>query len=321
MILFHAIFIRATASFRLRDTRGDMANTQRKDERTFWLWSAPALILLILFALWPIAYTVYLSLFDWKLPSKERTFNGLSNFRYLLGDADFWRVTLNTLMYAASVVIAAQVLAFVLASFLNRPLRGRFILRTAAFTPHVTTPVAAALVWVLLLDPNLGPLRYMESALGWEMPDLLADTRLALMGLIVVGVWREVAFSAVFYLAGLQSLPPECYEAARLEGATHRQALRYITLPLMTPTIQFLVVSSFLAAVKVFDSVALMTQGGPVYPASSTFVYHLYHVGFERFEMGRAAAFATLFFVFLTVIIAVQFRLATRWLWQEEGRS
>jgi len=237
----------------------------------------------------------------------------LRNYLQLFQDEYFWTVFKNTLVYAFSVVLVAQTLAFLLAILLNKKLRGQTFFRTIAFTPHITTTAAAALVFVLLLDPQLGPLSLFYKALGVRGPDWINSSKLALWALIIVGIWKEIGFSSVFFLAGLQSINPEYYEAAQIDGATGSQMLRFLTIPLMTPIMFFLMVSGLIQAIKAFDVVAVMTGGGPVYPASATYVYHLYQLAFRNFRGGYASAFAMLFFVAIILITIFQLRISDKW--------
>lgn len=284
---------------------------------TFLAFVAPNLVLFVAFTYWPIVQTAYLSFHRWNLVAPQPEWAGFSNYVALLGGADFWRVTFNTVIYAIVVVGVAQTCAFLLAVLLNAPLRGRALFRTLAFLPHVTATAAAALVWVVLLHPRFGPLAMAYSATGIEGPNFLSSTVLALVAVIAVGIWREIGFAALFFLAGLQSLPTEIYESAAIDGARPWTRLRHVTIPLMSPVIFFLLVSGFIAAIKAFDIVAIMTEGGPVYPSSSVYVYHLYKLAFRDFQSGIASAFAIIFFVSTVIFTAIQFRAAARWVHYE----
>ena len=166
---------------------------------------------------------------------------------------------------------------------------------------------------MLLLDPQLGPLSHLYNLLSIQGPRWLGSTTLALWAIIIVGIWKEIGFSSVFFLAGLQGINKEYYEAARVDGASAWVVLRRITLPLMTPVIFFLMVSGFIQAIKTFDLVAIMTEGGPVYPASATYVYHLYQLAFRNFRAGYASAFAIIFFIIIIVITLFQIKFSERW--------
>lgn len=284
----------------------------RREYLTFLAFIAPNAILFIAFTYWPIAYSFWLSLTDWDLLRPTHKVVWLSNYAELWSSATFWRVLANTAIYAVCVVGIAQVFAFPLALFLNLRIRGQGFFRTVAFLPHVTMTAAAALVWVLLLHPQYGPLSMVYSAIGMSGPNWLDSAALSLAAIILVGVWKETAFASLFYLAGLQSLPSECYEAALLEGAGPLARTRHLTIPLMGPVIFFLLISGTIAATKTFDAVAIMTEGGPVYPDSSMYVYHLYTLAFRDYRAGYASAFAIVFFAITIGAVIVQWRAAAR---------
>lgn len=285
----------------------------RHEWLAFLAFIAPNFILFAVFTYWPIIYSFVLSFTRWNFLTPDRLFVGWRNYQRLMDDPDFWTVLGNTLTYAISVVLIAQALAFLLALLLNRRVPGQPFFRTIAFTPHITTTAAAALVWVLLLDPRMGPLSYVYNLLGVAGPRWLTSTTLALWAIIIVGIWKEIGFSSVFFLAGLQGINRDYYEAAEVDGASGFAVLRNITLPLMTPIIFFLMVSGFIQAIKTFDIVAIMTRGGPIYPASATYVYHLYQLAFRNFRAGYASAFAILFFIVIIAITLFQIKFSERW--------
>lgn len=291
----------------------------RGEQRAFLLLAGPGLLLFGAFTFWPIAYSLYLSVFSEGVRGADRGFIGAANYLALLTDPDVRDVFVNTLVYSAVVVLTAQALAFGLAVLLNRRLPARVVWRALAFSPCVTTPVAAALVWVLLLDSEKGPMSAAYAAMGVAGPRWLASSSLALPALMAVGVWKEIAFATVFFLAGLQSVPKELYESLSLESDRAVDRLRCVTLPMLSPVIFFLLVSGFIAATKAFDVVAVMTQGGPVYPDSSMYVYHLYRTAFYDFAFGYASAMAVLFFALSLALIAAKFWIARRVVHYESG--
>lgn len=282
------------------------------DYATFLVFVLPNAALFLLFTYWPIVQAVYTSFTSATLLPSSAEWVGLENYVSLVNDEQFWRVIFNTFAFAVAVVVIAQTLAFFLALLLNHPIPGRPLFRILSFMPYVTTPAAAALIWIVLLDPEAGPLSFAYDALYIAGPRWLSSTILALCALIVVGIWKEIGFASLFLLAGFQSLPCECYEAARLETSSRCTILWRITIPLMRPVMFFLAVSGLIAAFKTFDIVAIMTEGGPVYPSSSTYVYHLYHLAFQRFELGKAMAFSMFFFAVMIGATVLQFVLARR---------
>lgn len=289
----------------------------KTDYLTFLAFMAPNAILFGVFTYWPIIYSVYLSFLDWNFLRPVKEFVSFKNYFRLANDPDFWTVAGNTLTYAFSVVIIAQLLAFFLALLLNRKIFGQSFFRTIAFTPHITATAAAALVWAFVLNPQFGPLSYIYNALGVPGINWLNSVALALWAIVIVGIWKEIGFASVFFLAGLQGLNKEYFEAARVDGASNWAVLRHITIPLMTPVLFFLSVSGLITAIKAFDLVAIMTEGGPVYPASSTYVYHLYQLAFRNFRAGYASAFAIIFFVIMIMLTMIQVKGSERWVHYE----
>ena len=288
----------------------------KRDKRewlAFLAFVAPNFALFAVFTYWPIIYSFFLSFTRWNFLTPNRESVGWRNYTRLAEDPAFWEVLGNTLTYAISVVLIAQGLAFFLALLLNRRVPGQPFFRTIAFTPHITTTAAAALVWVLMLDPRMGPLSAVYDLLGVAGPRWLSSTSLALWAIIIVGIWKEIGFSSVFFLAGLQGINLDYYEAAEVDGASGFSVLRHVTLPLMTPIIFFLMVSGFIQAIKAFDVVAIMTEGGPVYPASATYVYHLYQLAFRNFRAGYASAFAIIFFIVIIAVTLFQLKFSERW--------
>ena len=279
---------------------------------TFIAFVAPNAILFLVFTYWPIVYSAWLSFTDWDLLRPAHRFVGVSNYIALLSDPRFWRVLGNTAVYAVLVVSLAQVFAFTLGVLLNLGLRGQRFFRTVAFLPQITMTAAAALVWVLLLHPQYGPLSAIYSALDMQGPKWLSSATMSLAALIVVGLWKETAFASLFYLAGLQNLPQECYEAATIDGAGKGAQFRHLTVPLMGPTIFFLIITGTIAATKAFDTIAIMTEGGPVYPDTSMYVYHLYVLAFRDYRAGYASAFAVIFFLITVGVLIAQWRALAR---------
>lgn len=285
----------------------------RKNAWIFLLLITPNLLLFLIFTYLPILYSVFLSFTKWDFLSPEKKFVGFKNYITLVGDPAFWIVLKNSLLFTVFVVFIAQTVAFMLALLLNRKIRGLAVFRTAAFMPHITTTAAVAVVFVLLLDPDMGPLSYVYRLLGVNGISLLSTPGWSLVAVTIVGIWKEIGFSTVFFLAGLQGIHKTHYEAAALDGASKSQILRYITLPLMTPVILFLMISGIIETMKKFDIVSIMTEGGPVYPDSSTFVFHLYKLSFLDFKAGYSSAFGMVFFIFIVAVSVVQQRFSVRW--------
>jgi multiple sugar transport system permease protein/sn-glycerol 3-phosphate transport system permease protein len=264
----------------------------------FWLLVAPNLILLVVFTYWPLVYNAYLSLMQWDLISPVKIFVGLENYRFLLEDSEFREVVRNTVVFTLGTVGGTMLLGLAFALLLDQPLRGLALARGDGF-------------WVNMLNPRFGLVAQVASWLGTVSPDWLNHPRLAMVAVILVYVWKNVGFSTIVYLAGLQRIPQELYEAATVDGAGVWQRFRSITLPQLGPITLFLLVVSTIASFQAFDLIRVLTDGGPV-NATTTLLFYIWEQGFVAFNAGRAAAAAVVLFALLAVISWLQVRLGER---------
>jgi len=228
-----------------------------------WIWGylfiSINLIFFLVFSIWPIIQSFIMAFMSWSL-LKPPQFAGLDNFRRLIDD-DLFRTTMfNTVYFVAAHVPLLTILAFLLAVLLNRPLKGVGLLRAAYFLPSVVMLVSAAMVWHWMLDPQTGVINWLLTAVGLPAPLWLAERRLAMPTLIMIAVWQDVGYFAVIYLAGLQTIPASLYEAAEIDGASGYQQMIHITVPLISPTTFFVVVTSLIAGWQTFALPFLMTR-------------------------------------------------------------
>ena len=280
--------------------------------RARWAWSALAVPLAFYGGLrfYPTVDAFLLSLTDWNIVGARR-FVGLANYRRLLADPLFWTVLGNTVRYLVVGVTVSLALAFLVAYHLDRVRRGHAVLRALYFVPHITTPVAMAWVWRWFYQPvPVGLLNGILVGLGLPQQPFLRSTEQALYAVLAPAAWAGLGFQVVIFLAGLKAIPVEYYEAAGLDGAGRWRLLRHITLPLLRPTIAFLVVVSSIAFLRIFDYVYSMTggQGGPL-DSTKPLVLKIYETAFGHFEMGYAAAQTVVLFVILLTVSLVQMRL------------
>lgn len=273
-----------------------------------WALIAPALIHLSVFALWPIAFVVYISLHRWPLLGDAHQFVGLSNFRLLCGDSAFFHALLNSALFTVGTVPLNLLLALALAALLATPLKFSGLFRTLYFLPVVTSSVAVAMVFSWVYHPEFGLLNYFLSLAGIAGPNWLGDPRTALSALMLMSIWKGVGYSAVIYLAGLSAIPAELYEVAALEGANAWQRFWQITVPLLKPTTVFLAVTGVIGSFQVFTAVYTMTKGGPL-RATDVVVYHIFRSAFERFHLGYASAQALVLFAVILTVTLLQVRL------------
>jgi multiple sugar transport system permease protein/sn-glycerol 3-phosphate transport system permease protein len=277
----------------------------------FLVFVVPNLVLLGLFTYWPLVYSAYLSLMQWDLISPVKIFIGLENYRFLLGDSEFREVMRNTVIFTLGTVGGTLVLGLAFALLLDQPLRAIALARGIVFAPYVLSGAAVAVFWVNMLNPRFGVVAQVAGWLGTVSPDWLNHPRLAMLAVILVYVWKNVGFSTIVYLAGLQRIPQELYEAATVDGAGALQRFRAITVPQLGPITLFLLVVSTIASFQAFDLIKVLTDGGPV-NATTTLLFYIWEQGFVAFNAGRAAAAAILLFVLLAVVSFLQVRIGER---------
>jgi ABC-type sugar transport system permease subunit len=277
----------------------------------FLAFVAPNLFLLAVFSYWPLIQNVGLSFVEWDMISPDKRFVGLANWTAVLGDGRFWQIALNTVVFTVFSVGGTLVIGLGLALLLNQPLRGRDGARTVLFIPTVLSGAAVAVVWYFIFDPSWGLIRIFLGVVGLPSPRWLVDGHWALPAVIIVYVWKNVGYCAVIYLAGLQSIPKELYEAARVDGAGAWARFRAVTLPGLSPISFFLLVTTILLSFQAFDIIKVMTSGGPVI-ATTTLLYEYYNQAFVGFHAGTAAVYGVLLFLLMVVLTLVQMRYVER---------
>lgn len=277
----------------------------------FLLFVAPNLILFAIFTYWPLFYSFYLSTVRWDLISPRKKDVGLDNFRYLWENDGFHQVLKNTFWFTFGAVGGSMLLGLLAALLLNQKLRGRDAARAVVFMPTLLSGAAIGIVWVYIFDPRYGLMRSLLDLIGLNSPNWLRDTTWALPAIIIVYIWKNLGFAAVIYLAGLQAIPKDLYEAARVDGAGVFWRFWSVTLPMLSPISFFLVITSILNSFQAFDIIRVMTRGGPV-DATNTLIYYIYDEGFVAFNVGRASAAAVVLFVIMLVITLFQLRFQER---------
>ena len=275
-----------------------------------WIWGYAFISINVIgflaFSFLPVLASLALAFTDWKLLQGPR-FVGLDNVLRLFDDHLFWQTIGNSAYFVAGYVPLITVLAFLLAVLLNRPLLGIGLLRGVYFLPSITLLVSVAMVWHWLLDPQAGLINYSLRTLGLPAPEWLASQAWAMPTLITIGVWQDVGYYAVIYLAGLQGIPALLYEAAEIDGANGWQKLRHITVPLSAPTTFFVIITSLIAGWQAFAMPFLMTQGGPA-NSTNTLLLYIYQQAFTSLRMGYASVMAWVLFLLIFVVTLLQWR-------------
>ncbi len=278
----------------------------RRARRDAWLGYAligPSLALFGLVYLYPVAYSAYVSVFQWDLMTPKR-YVGLANYRELWS-AEFGEVLVNTACYSGGVVVLALGLGLVLALLLNNRSALSAGLRGCIFSSYIVSWVAVSLLWIWMLDPQYGLVTYGLRLVGLRPVNWLGSPQVALWTLVLVTVWKTIGYPLVIYLAGLQAIPGDFYEAAALDGATGWNRFRFITWPLLSPTTLFLVVTLTIASFQGFDIVKIMTQGGPI-TSTMIYVYYIYEQAFQYFRLGKASAAVVIFFALILLLTLLQ---------------
>lgn len=264
----------------------------------------PSFIGLLIFSLLPIIAVAVISLFRWGLLGKP-TFIGLQNYAIMFGSSSFWHSLLLTFYYILLNIPVQTVLALLLALLLNQKIPGRGVFRTLFVVPWMATAVAMGIVWQWIFDPQYGSLNTFLGVFHIVGPAWLSSTAWALPAVAAVNIWQYTGYNMLFFLAGIQGIPADFYEAAALDGAGPMQRFFAITLPLLTPTLFFVLVTDIIGSAQVFDTVYAMTQGGPG-DATSVLNFNIFQQAFEFFHAGYAAALSMVLFAILLVITLLQ---------------
>ena len=284
---------------------------QREETIAGYLFLLPNFLGFFVFMLFPILFAFYIMLTDWSL-AQEPQFIGLKNFETLANDPLFWKTLKNSFYYTFVAVPTGIFIAFWLALALNRKIRGIIFFRTVYFLPQITLTVAAAIIWRWIYQPEIGLINYILGLFGIDGPNWIYDTNWAMPAVIIMSNWQGVGFAMLILLAGLQGIPEEFYEAAAIDGASAWQRMRYVTLPMLSPAIFFVVVTSLIGAFQSFDQFFILTQGGPAH-ATTPLTLYIFNNAFQFFKMGYGAALAAVLFVIILIITIIQWQLAKRW--------
>jgi sn-glycerol 3-phosphate transport system permease protein len=285
--------------------------TERRARRRLfapYLYALPAVAGCLVFTVYPVLFNFYLSTLSWDLLSASRRFVGLTNFKRLLSSPSFIAILANSSLYMGAVVAASISIALVLAVALQAKSRFNTFVQSAIFTPHIISLVSVSILWMWIMDPGYGLLNFLLKSLGLPASMWLESPRTALLSLMIVGVWKTVGYNTLILLAGLQSIPPSIYEAARLDKARGAATFFRVTVPMLSPSLFFLFIVNVTSSFQVFDSVHVMTQGGPI-DSTNLIVHWIYQTGFEYYRIGEAATGSVFLFLIVAVATILNFRL------------
>ncbi|MGC5395227.1 carbohydrate ABC transporter permease [Streptomyces sp. DT20] len=268
----------------------------------------PNLILVTVFLIVPLVMTVVLS-FQYSTGLSSPSWAGLANYRQLAGDPVFWRTVLNTGIFCVATVPVEMAVGLAVAMLFNKVMPARPLWRTLVYLPMVISGVATALIGTLMFDQNIGLLNKLLATFGLPAAPWQTSGTAAMASVVLITLWMRVGFNMVIYLAGLQGISPEMYEAADLEGAGPWQRLRHITVPLLGPSTFFLLIMNVIYSFQVFDTVYVMTLGGPGH-ATDVMITYAYRNGFESRQQGYAAAIGIVLYVIVMIFTALQWRFS-----------
>jgi multiple sugar transport system permease protein len=283
---------------------------RRREALAAYAYLGPAFAGFVVFVLGPAVAAVALTFFEYDILTPPR-FAGLANYARFLGDPRLPRIYLNTVVYVGWYVGLTTLLGLALAVAAHRPMRAlwRYLIRSAYFFPVLTSLASVSLVWQYLYSTDFGIINYYLARLGIPRIPWLTSSQWAIASIILLGVWKNLGFNFILFLAGLQNIPRHLYEAAAIDGAGRWAGFRYVTLPSLTPVLFFSVVWGLINAFQVFDSPFILTTGGPG-DASRTVVMYIYENGFRFFQMGYASTVALSLFLIVVILTLIQFRLS-----------
>jgi multiple sugar transport system permease protein len=288
-------------------TRRSVLTPLRRRYIIAFLFVLPALINFAVFRYLPILLAGQASLYDYSLLGGFGDFTGWKNYERALQDDLFWGAIIVSLKYALLKVPLQVVLALLLAMFVSRQIRGMGFVRTTVFFPVVTSLVVGAMIWAMMYNKDLGLIQSLLGIFGVGHTGFLSSPQLALPAIVVMMVWKEVGFSMIIFVAGLQAIPEMFYDAAAIDGAGRIQRFWHITWPLLMPVTLFIVVTQTISAMQVFVPIFVMTRGGPFF-STNAIVYYIYQNGFEYNDMGYASAMSFCVLVLLVGISYFQFK-------------
>lgn len=286
----------------------DLLNEQKY---AAWLFILPALVGTAVFIIIPVICSFGLSFAKWDLLNPIQ-FVGLSNYKEIFTEPHFFKILINTIVFAVATSVFGVIIPLILACILNSKIRGAEFFKTAYFLPFITPMIVIGIIWEWIFDPNIGLLaNVLHLHINW-----LYDTHFAMPALIIVSVWKLIGYNMIIFLSSLSGISNSMFEAAKIDGANAFQTFKNVTIPLLSPTIFFVVIITAISSFQVFDLIYLMTQGGPL-DSTNVLVYAIYKNAFEFFNVGKASAIAYVLFVIILVLTLIQWNLRKKLVYNE----
>lgn len=287
------------------------------NKANFWqilLFVAIPCIPLLIFWIIPLFVSVWLSFTNWDYISPTYEYVGLDNYIKLLKDASFLQALLNTLFFTAGTVIPTIVFGFIFAVMLNRLRRNVVFLQGLMFAPWITPMIGMSIVWSWMFDPQVGPINQFFSLLGLPKLNWLTDSDTAMWAVIIVTVWKNIGWAMLFFSDALTKIPKDLFEVADIEGASLLAKVRYILIPLVSPTTLFLFIILSLDSLQAFDQINVLTQGGPA-GSTRTLLYLYYEFAFQQFNMGTATAVAVLILIISAILSFLSMKISKKYVY------
>ncbi len=287
-------------------------NLSNSQTSAAWIFVFPALLGMLIFIIIPIFFSFWLSFAKWDLLNPIQ-FVGLDNYKEIFTEPLFGKILLNTVVFALATSFFGVIIPLILAAIMNSKIRGTDFFKTAYFLPFITPMIVIGIVWEWIFDPNIGLLnKVLQVHINW-----LYDPHWAMPALIIVSVWKLIGYNMIIFLSGFSGISNSMFEAAKIDGANPVETFFYVTIPLLSPTIFFVVIITAVSSFQIFDLIYLMTQGGPL-DSTNVLVYAIYKNAFEYFNAGKASAIAYVLFVIILVLTLLQWNMRKKLVYNEE---
>lgn len=284
-------------------------NLLNKENIAGWVFILPAVLGTFIFIIIPVVCSFGLSFAKWDLLNPIE-FVGFDNYREIFTEPLFYKIFWNTIVFALSTSAFGVIIPLILACILNSKIRGSEFYKTAYFLPFITPMIVIGIVWEWIFDPNIGLLKHFH--INW-----LYDSHYAMTALIIISVWKLIGYNMVIFLSALSGISQSMFEASKIDGANAFQTFKNVTVPLLSPTIFFVVIITAISSFQVFDLIYLMTQGGPL-DSTNVLVYAVYKNAFEYFNAGKASAIAYVLFVIILILTLIQWNLRKKLVYNED---
>lgn len=296
----------------MKKIRKFWVNLSNSQTSAAWIFVFPALLGMLIFIIIPIFFSFGLSFAKWDLLNPIQ-FVGLDNYKEIFTEPLFGKILLNTVVFALATSFFGVIIPLILAAIMNSKIRGTDFFKTAYFLPFITPMIVIGIVWEWIFDPNIGLLnKVLQVHINW-----LYDPHWAMPALILVSVWKLIGYNMIIFLSGFSGISNSMFEAAKIDGANPVETFFYVTIPLLSPTIFFVVIITAVSSFQIFDLIYLMTQGGPL-DSTNVLVYAIYKNAFEYFNAGKASAIAYVLFVIILVLTLLQWNMRKKLVYNEE---